>query len=104
MLRTPRKPRVRENDQAVDCNTSRNCFVSRQAHITAAVVVAVSRHVDRTPLGAERRARELGQGKIDAAADGRAVGERTRDFQQLVHERLAAARMLDRSPIDHEAL
>jgi hypothetical protein len=50
MLRTPRKSRVRENDQAVDCNTSRNCFVSRQAHITAAVVVAVSRRVDRTPL------------------------------------------------------
>src|SRR5215468_2312657 len=104
VLRTPRKPGVRENDQAVDRNTSRNGLVSRQPDITAAIVVAVSGHVDRTPLGVERCARELGQGKIDSTADGRAVSKGARKFQQLIAELLGGAQTLDRCPIDHKAL
>src|SRR5262249_1955107 len=105
VLRAPRKSGVRENDQAVDRNTSRNRLVARQATITAAVVVTVSGHVDRTPLGIERcDAREPSQGKIDSTADGRAVSKRTRDFQQLIAELLGGAQILDRCPIDHDAL
>jgi hypothetical protein len=53
VFRSPREPLVGENDQAVDRNSSRNCLISRQAHITPAIVIAVSGHIDRTPLGVE---------------------------------------------------
>ncbi len=88
----------------VDGNASRNCLVSCQAHIPAVIVVAVSWHVDRMPLGVERRAPELGQGKIDSTADGRAISKRTRDFQQLIPELLGGGQIFDQCPIDHEAL
>src|SRR5262245_50161735 len=45
---------VGENDQAIDCNASRNCLVSSQAYITAVIVIAVSGHIDRTPSGVKR--------------------------------------------------
>jgi len=56
------------------------------------------------PLGVERRAPELGQGKIDSTADGRAVSKRTRDFQQLIPELFGAIQVFDQGPADHEAL
>src|SRR6516164_11174920 len=50
-IRVFRSPQgVGENNQAVDRNSSPDCLVSRRAHITAAIVIAVSRHIDCTPL------------------------------------------------------
>src|SRR5262245_45660527 len=95
---------VGENDQAIDCNASRNCLVSSQAYITAVIVIAVSGHIDRTPSGVKRCACELGHSKIDPAADGRTISERTGDFQQLIAELLGGPRIIDYCPIDHEAL
>jgi hypothetical protein len=103
VFRSPRGRLVGENDQAVDRNPSPNCLVSRRAHITAAIVVAVSGHIDCTPRGVERRARELCQGKIEPAADGRAVGKRTGYFQQLISELPGAIQVLDQGPIDDES-
>jgi len=104
VFRTPRERLVGENDQAVDRNPSPNCLVSRRVHITAAIVIAVSRNIDCTPRGVEGRARELRQGKIEPAADGCAVGIRTGYFQQLISELPGAIQVLDQGPIDDESL
>src|SRR6516162_7567613 len=104
-IRVFRSPQgVGENNQAVDRNPSPNCLVSRRAHITAAIVIAVSRHIDCTPRGVEGRTRELRQGKIEPAADGRAVGKRTGYFQQLISKLPGAIQVLDQGPIDDESL
>src|SRR5262249_15312149 len=42
VFRSPRGRLVGENNQAVDRNPSPNCLVSRRAHITSAIVIAVS--------------------------------------------------------------
>ena len=104
MFRSPRGRLIGENDQAVDRNPSPNCLVSRQAHITAAIVIAVSRHIDCTPRGVEGRTRVLRLGKIEPAADGRAVGKRTGYFQQLISKLPGAIQVLDQGPIDDESL
>src|SRR5262249_47023204 len=93
-----------ENDQAVARTPTPTCLVSRRAHITAAIIIAVSRHIDCTPRGVEGRARELRQGKIEPAADGRAVGKRTGYFQQLISKLPGAVQVLDQGPIDDESL
>src|SRR6516165_11796026 len=104
-IRVFRSPQgVGENNQAVDRNPSPNCLVSRRAHITAAIVIAVSRHIDCTPRGVDGRTRELRQGKIEPAADGRAVGKRTGYFQQLISKLPGAIQVLDQGPIDDESL
>jgi hypothetical protein len=73
VLAIQRESFVGENDQAIDCNASHNCLVSRQPYIMA-VIVAVSGHIDRTLWGVKRRACELGQGKVAPAADGSRQG------------------------------
>ena len=48
--------------------------------------------------------RELRIGKLDAAADRGAVGERARHFQQLVAELARGRGAVDHRPVDHELL
>src|SRR6266436_95248 len=50
VLRAPRKPGVRENDQAVDRNTSRNRLVARQANMRTSIICErVTRRLELVP-------------------------------------------------------
>src|SRR5262249_60706124 len=90
------------DDKPVDDNPLRDGFVAGKFHVAACIVGAVAGDVDSTPRSFERRTLQLSSRELDAAADRGTVGERTRQFQELIAKFTRWLGAVDDRPVDQE--
>src|SRR5262249_58943182 len=92
------------DDKPVDDNPLRDGFVTGKLHVAACIIGAVAGDVDSTPRTFERRTLQLSSRELDAAADRGTVGERTRQFQELITKFTRSLRAGDDRRVEHELL
>src|SRR5262249_36132326 len=104
MLGVPRHRPVAQDDEPIDDDPFGNGLIARKLYVTARRVGAVAGDVDGTASGAEWGTLQLSGRELDAAADRGTVGERARQFQELIAEFACRVGAVDDGPINHELL